>query len=57
MIIKKILGLKRKLEEIFYILTSAEDVNGNAKLNFLKILLISIFITSLAFIWVFSFIL
>ena len=36
MIIKKILGLKQKLEEIFYILTSAEDVNGNVKLNFLK---------------------
>ena len=50
------IGIKTKIRgDFFYILTSAEDVNGNAKLNFLKILLISIFITSLAFIWVFSF--
>ena len=50
------IGFKTKIKGMyFYILTSAEDVNGNAKLNFLKLVLVSIFFISLAFIWVFSF--
>lgn len=50
------IGIKTKIrDKYYYILTSAEDINGNAKLNFLTLVLISIFLISVGFIWAFSF--
>lgn len=50
------IGLKTIINgRAYYILTSAEDVNGNAKLNFLKAILTLIFTLSLLVIWIFSF--
>ncbi len=50
------IGLKTIINGVpFYIMTEAEDVNGNAKLDFLKAILLTVFLAGIGFIWVFSY--
>lgn len=50
------IGLKTVINgEAFYIFTEAEDVNGNAKLDFLKIMLLSVYLIGVGFLWIFSY--
>lgn len=50
------LGLRIKIQgKTFYILVTAEDINGNSKLNYLEIMLLLVSLVSLALIWISSF--
>lgn len=50
------IGLKTLINGVpFYIMTEAEDVNGNAKLDFLKAILLTVFFAGIGIIWVFSY--